>query len=73
MNTAAVWMFMACFDAACIGPETRVITGLTEQQCLFLVKRTINAVADKTWPSAECIGPDGKDWLQSKARTRNMP
>jgi hypothetical protein len=67
MNTAALYVFFACFGQYCLGPETRIISGLTEAQCGVLITNydPLAKIEDgksekKDFRYAICIDPNGR-------------
>jgi hypothetical protein len=65
MSTTALWVFFMCYGPWCTGPETRIIPGMTEDQCRELqgwyrrVPANVGHRA-KDFRFAQCIGPEDK-------------
>jgi hypothetical protein len=65
VNTAAVWVLVACFGQYCLGADSRVVAGLTRAQCEHLLLNYTRLKASGLPPAetkdfrlAECVGPN---------------
>ena len=64
MSIAGLWVFFACFGHHCLGPETRIVPGLTEMQCRVLLAyydelKNLELGGLRDFRFVQCISPTG--------------
>jgi hypothetical protein len=67
MSTTALWVFFMCYGPWCTGSDTRIIPGMTEDQCrelqrwYQLVPGDVGDHRTRGFRYVNCIGPSELD------------
>jgi hypothetical protein len=61
----ATWLLVVCFGSACLGPDTRIVSGLTQGQCFRLaysfngINKNKALAEAREFLGAHCYDPRG--------------